>query len=327
MSSPFGLWRALIACAALSVAALPASAQDYPHKPIKLVVPYPPAGATDFVGRMMAQKLSLVLGQQVVVENRGGAAGSIGAAAVARAPADGYTLLMGALSSHTISAAMYGSAVGFDIDTSFAPVSIVAKVPLVIVVNPEVKANSLAELIAMAKANPGRITIASSGNGSPQHLASELFQYLAGVKMLHVPYKGSGPALADLVGGHVQVMIDTVVSCQAFVRAGKLRALATATRDPVDSLPGVPTAAQAGLKDFEVSSMFGIVAPAGTPAPVIARLNAALKNILAQQDVKDHLLAQGMVAAYTTPEGAAQAITADSARWTKVIKDGNIKPE
>lgn len=327
MSSPFALWRALLAGAALAMLVMTASAQEYPHKTIKLVVPYPPAGATDFVGRIMAQKLAIALGQAVVVENRGGAAGSIGAAAVARAPADGYTLLMGALSSHTISAALYGAAVGFDIDKSFAPVSIVAKVPLVVVVNPALKANSLAELIAMARANPGGVSIASSGNGSPQHLASELFQHLAGVKMLHVPYKGSGPALADLVAGHVQVMIDTVVSCQPFVKAGNLRALATATHDPVDALPGVPTAAQAGLKDFEVSSMFGIVAPAGTPAPVIAKLNAALKKILALQDVKDHLLGQGMVAAYTTPEGAAQAISEDSARWTKVIRDGNIKSD
>ena len=284
-------------------------------------------GATDLIGRVMAQKLSTALGQQVVVENRGGAAGSIGAAVVARATPDGYTLLMGAFSSHTISAAFYGSEVGFDIEKSFAPISIVGTVPMLIVVNPAVKANTLAELIALAKASPGSISIASSGNGSPQHLSLELFQHLAGVKMLHVPYKGSGPALTDLVGGHVQVMIDTVASCRQFVKAGQLRALALATHEPLDMLPGVPTAAQAGLKDFEISSTFGIAAPAGTPSAVIARLSAALKTILALQEVKDSLLTHGVFATYTTPDGAALAIKADSARWTKVIKDGNIKPE
>jgi tripartite-type tricarboxylate transporter receptor subunit TctC len=302
-----------------------AMAQDYPARPIKLVVPYPPGGATDVIGRVMAQKLSVVLGQQVVVDNRAGAAGSIGAAAVGKSAPDGYTLLMGALTSHSINANLYGAAAGYDIDKSFAPVAVVGVVPLVFVVNPALKANTLQELIALAKASPGTLSFASAGNGSPQHLAGELFKRMAGVDMLHVPYKGSGPAMNDLVGGQVSSMIETAPAALQLIKSGKLRALATATAQPVGTLPGVPTAAQAGLKDFEVNSMFGILAPAGTPAAVVGKLNAALKGILQQQEVRDSMLGQGAVALYTTPEEATLAIRAESAKWAKVIKDGDIK--
>jgi tripartite-type tricarboxylate transporter receptor subunit TctC len=324
-------WRrigAAVTLSALSLIALQAQAQEYPNKPVKLIVPYPPGGATDVIGRVMAQKLSTTLGQQVVVDNRAGAAGSIGAAAVAKSAPDGYTLLMGALTSHSINAVLYGpQQSGFDIEKSFAPISIVGTVPLVFVVNPNVKATNLTELVALAKANPGNVTCASAGNGSPQHLVCELFQRTAGVKMLHVPYKGSGPAMTDLIGGQVQTMIETAPAAQAFIKSGQLRALATTTAQPVGTLPGVPTAAQAGMKGFEVYSMFGIAAPAGTPAPVIARLSGALKSILAQQEVKDNLLAQGAVATWTTPDEAAHAIRDEAARWGKVVKEGNIKPE
>lgn len=310
----------------VGVGAVPAAAQDYPSRPIKLVVPYPPGGATDVIGRVMAQKLSGVLGQQVVVDNRAGAAGSIGAAAVGKSAPDGYTLLMGALTSHSINANLYGAAAtGFDIDKSFSPVAVVGVVPLVFVVNPGVKANSLSELIALAKAAPGTLSFASAGNGSPQHLAGELFQRMAGVSMLHVPYKGSGPAMNDLVGGQVSSMVETAPAALQLIKSGKLRALATATAQPVGTLPGVPTAAQAGLKDFEVSSMFGILAPAGTSAAVVGKLNGALKGILQQAEVRDSMLAQGAVAMYTTPEEASAAIRAESDKWAKVIKDGNIK--
>ncbi len=314
-----------VAAAGFGGLPLPAAAQDYPNKPIKLIVPYPPGGATDVIGRVMAQKLSVALAQQVVVDNRGGAAGSIGAAAVARAAPDGYTLLMGALTSHSINAVLYGAAAGFDIEKSFAPIAIVGVVPLVFVVNPAVNANTLMELVALAKATPGTITFASSGNGSPQHLAGELFQRMAGVKMLHVPYKGSGPAMNDLVGGQVQSMIETAPASLQLIKSGKLRALATATAQPVGTLPGVPTAAQAGLKDFEVSSMFGIVAPAGTSAQIVGKINAALKGILLQQDVRDSMLAQGAAATYTTPEEAAAAIRNEVAKWARVVKEGDIK--
>ena len=315
----------VIAVAVFGALPLPAAAQDYPNKPIKLIVPYPPGGATDVIGRVMAQKLSVALGQQVVVDNRGGAAGSIGAAAAARSMPDGYTLLMGALTSHSINAVLYGAAAGFDIEKSFAPIAIVGVVPLVFVVNPAVNANTLMELVALAKASPGAITFASSGNGSPQHLAGELFQRMAGVKMLHVPYKGSGPAMNDLVGGQVQTMIETAPASLQLIKSGKLRALATATAQPVGTLPGVPTAAQAGLKDFEVSSMFGIVAPAGTPTQIIGKINAALKGILSQQEVRDSMLAQGAAATYTTPDEAAAAIRNEVAKWARVVKEGDIK--
>jgi tripartite-type tricarboxylate transporter receptor subunit TctC len=327
-SSPSSVARRIMLCAAaaLALAASTAFAQ-YPDKPIRLVVPYPPGGATDVIGRVMAQKLTTALGQTVVVDNRAGAAGGLGAAVVAKEKPDGYTLLMGALTSHSITSVLQGNTAQFDMEKSFAPVAIVGRVPLVFVVNPSVKANTLAELITLAKANPGSITYASSGNGSPQHLAGEMFQRLVGVSLLHVPYKGSAPAMTDLIGGQVQMMIETAPSAQGHIKAGKLRALATATTVAIPSLPGVPAAPDAGLKGFDVSSMFGILAPAGTPAAIINKLNATLKGILDQQDVKDSMLAQGANATWTTPEQAAQAIRAEVAMWAQVIKDGNIKGE
>ena len=317
----------LLGLAALCSAAPPLLAQDYPNKPVRLIVPYPPGGATDVIGRVLAQKLSTALGQQVIVDNRAGAGGNLGAGLVAKAPADGYTLLMGALTSHSINAALAPQATPFDIQKSFAPISIVGTVPLVFVVNPALKANSLAELIELAKARPGTLAFASAGNGSPQHLASEMFKRMAGVDVLHVPYKGSGPAMTDLIGGQVQAMIETAPAAQPHIKAGKLRALATTTLQPVSTLPGVPTADQSGLKGFEVSSMFGIAAPAGTPEPVLAKLNAELKKILTEPEVRESLLAQGAIATYTTPEDAGKAISDEYTRWAKVIKDGNIKAE
>ena len=324
------LRRTLLGAAALASAllcAFPAHAQAYPDKPVKLLVPYPPGGATDVIGRVLAQKLGAALGQQFVVDNRAGAGGSLGAGVVAKSPADGYMLLMGALTSHSINAALSPATVPYDINKSFAPVSIVGTVPLVFVVHPDVKAKTLAELIALAKAQPGKLAFASAGNGSPQHLATEMFKRVAGVDVLHVPYKGSGPAMIDLVGGQVQAMIETAPAAQGQVKAGKLRALATTTTQAVASLPGVPTAAQAGLAGFELSSMFGIAAPAGTPEAIVNKLNATLKTILADPEVRESLLAQGAIATWTTPAEAAKAIQAEFAKWDKVIKDGNIKTE
>lgn len=316
-----------LAATAVWALAAPAIAQDYPSKPIKLIVPYPPAGATDVIGRVMAQKLSVALNQQVIVDNRGGAAGSIGAAAVAAAAPDGYTLLMGAMTSHSISSVLNKKSVSFDMEKSFAPIAMVGTVPLVFVVHPSIKANTLSEFIALVKSKPGTMSVASSGNGSPQHLAAEMFQRVAGVQMLHVPYKGSGPAMTDLIGGQVNSMIETAPSAQAHIKSGKLRPLASATKERVPTLPEVPTATEAGLKGFEVSSMFGIAAPAGTPAPIIAKLNAALKSILSQQEVKDSMLAQGVFATYTTPEEATIALHNEIAKWSKVIREGNIQPD
>jgi tripartite-type tricarboxylate transporter receptor subunit TctC len=315
----------LAAFAALGTS-LPVTAQDYPNKPIKLVVPYPPGGATDVIGRVMAQKLSTALNQQVIVDNRGGASGSIGALAVATAAPDGYTLLMGAMTSHAISTGL-NPKLGFSLDKSFAPIAMVGTVPLVFVVNPAVKASTLPEFIALIKAKPNTISIASSGNGSPQHLAAEMFQRAVGVQMLHVPYKGSGPAMTDLIGGQVDSMIETAPSAQPHIKGAKIRALATATSQRISTLPDVPTATEAGLKGFEVSSQFGIAAPAGTPAAIVNKINAALNTILSQQDTKDSMLAQGVIANYTTPEDAVVALRNESAKWAKVIKEGNIQPD
>jgi tripartite-type tricarboxylate transporter receptor subunit TctC len=302
-------------------------APAYPTKPIKLVVPYPPGGATDAIGRVMARKLSGELGQQVVVDNRAGSGGSLGAGIVANGPADGHTLLMGALTHHSINAALYGKTVPFDIEKSFAPISIVGTIPLVLVVHPAVKANNLTELIALARASRGTMTYASAGNGTPQHMAGELFQQVAGVRMLHIPYKGSGAAIIDLIGGKVQTMIELAPAAQPHIRDGKLRAIATTTRDPVPTLPDVPAAAQAGLDGFEISSMFGIVAPTGTPEVAIAKLSGALRTIMAMPDVKEALLAEGALAGWTTAADAEAAIHEESARWKKLIKDAQIQIE
>ncbi|WP_144634188.1 tripartite tricarboxylate transporter substrate binding protein [Bordetella genomosp. 13] len=318
----------LMALAVGAACAPAAQAQDtYPDRPVRMIVPYPPGGATDVIGRVMAQELTGALGQSVVVENRAGAAGNIGADQVAKAAPDGYTLLLGALTSHSINAELYKGRVPYDIEKSFSPVSIVGTVPLVFVVNPSVKANTLQEFIALVKSKPGSMTMASSGNGSPQHLATEMFKRVAGVDVLHVPYKGSGPAMTDLMGGQVLGMIETVPAAQAHVKSGKLRALAVTASARAEALPDVPTSAEAGLKGFEVSSMFGIVAPAGTPAPVIDKLNGTLKTILAKPSVREALLAQGAVATWTTPADAAARISAERKQWADVIREGNVKPE
>lgn len=299
----------------------------YPDRPIKIVVPYTPGGATDLIGRVVAQKLSVVLSQPVIVDNRAGAAGNLGAAAVAKENPDGYTLLLGALTSHSINSVLMASSAGFTMDKSFAPISIVGRVPLVVVVGPSIKAANLAELIAAAKAKPDSLNYGSAGNGSPQHLAAELFKRQAGVSITHIPYKGSTPALNDLMGGQVDVMFDTLPAAQAFIKGGRLRALAITTAQRNPGIADVPTATEAGLKGFEVSSMFGLLAPAATPKDVMARLSAAMKDIMSMQEVKDALAAQGATAVYTTPDEAKVAIRDEVARWSKIIKDANIKPD
>ncbi|KDD88755.1 tripartite tricarboxylate transporter family receptor [Bordetella bronchiseptica MBORD678] len=306
----------------------PVAAQSaYPDRPIRMIVPYPPGGATDVIGRVLAKEMSGALGQSVVVENRAGAAGNIGADVVAKATPDGYTILMGAMTSHAINAVLYQGRVSYDIEKSFAPVAIVGTVPLVFVVNPAVPADSLQSLIALAKSKPGYLTMASAGNGSPQHLAGEMFKRVAGVDLLPVPYKGSGPAMTDLMGGQVLSMIETVPAAQGNVKGGKLRALAVASAQRVESLPDVPTTAEAGLPNFQVSSMFGIAAPAGTPAPVVERLNAVLKEALAKPEVQTALLNQGAISTWTTPADAAARISAERQQWATVIAEAGVKAE
>lgn len=308
----------------LGFAPLAQAETDYPNKPVRLIVPYAPGGATDVIGRVVAQHLSTALGQQFVVENRAGAGGSIGAGQVAKSEPDGYTVMLGAFTSHTINAALMPATVPFDINNSFSYVSIVGRVPLVFVTHPSVPAKNLTELIALAKQKPGELSFASAGNGSPQHMAIEMFQRQTGTEILHVPYKGSGPALTDLVGGQINAMIDTVPAAQSQIQAGNLRALGTTTAERVPTLPDTPTAAEAGLPDFHISSMFALAAPAGTPEPVVNKLNAALKEILNKQEVKDSLLAQGALATYTSPEDASKAIIEEYNKWVDLIKEANI---
>jgi tripartite-type tricarboxylate transporter receptor subunit TctC len=301
------------------------AADPYPTKTISMVVPYSPGGATDVIGRVLAQSLQDALGKPVIVENRAGAGGNIGAQGVARAQPDGYTLLMGALTSHSIIATLEKDTLRYNLEKDLVPISIVGTVPLVFVVTPSLPAKTLKELIEVAKAKPGTVTFASSGPGAPQRMAAELFARRAGVELVHVPYKGSGPAMTDLVGGQVMMMVETVPAAQPFIKSGKLRALAVATRERISMLPDIPSAAEAGLPDFEVSSMFGVLAPAKTPKPIVDRLNSELVKILQNPEVKEKMLQQGVIATSTTPDQAAERIRAEITMWARVIKDANIK--
>jgi tripartite-type tricarboxylate transporter receptor subunit TctC len=323
--------KRMAACLASGLAlaaavALPGTAiAAYPEKPISLVVPYPPGGATDIIGRVVAQKLGQALGQSVVVENRGGAGGDIGAAAVARAAPDGYTLLMGALTSHSIMQTLEKKTITYDLEKDFSPITMVGSVPLVFVVHPSVPAENLKQLIAYAKSKPGYLTYASSGPGAPQRMAAELFKRMAGVDILHIPYNGSGPAMNDLVGGQVLTMVETVPAALGFIKSGRLRALAVSTPERIVMLPDVPTAAEAGLPGFDVSSMFGVLAPAGTPQSIIKRLNTELVKILQMPDVKERLLQLGTFAVFTTPEQTKARIHKEITQWATVIDDAKIK--
>jgi len=300
----------------------------YPDRPIKLVVPYPPGGATDVIGRVIAQKLGDALGQPLVVENKGGAGGNLGAETVAKATADGYTLLMGALTAHSTMATLEKGKLRYDLLKDFAPIGIVGSVPLVVVVNPKVPANTLGELVAYAKANPGKLDFASSGAGAPQRLAAEILIDEGKLKMMHIPYKGSGPAMTDLIGGQVSLMIETVPAALPYIKAGKLRALAVTTRQRISMLPDLPTTAEAGMPALEISSTFGVLAPAGTPGSIVERLNATLAKVLESPEVKEQLLKQVVyTAAPTTPTKAAERLAAEVQRWEKLIKTADIKAD
>ncbi len=302
--------------------------KNYPDKPIKLVIPYPPGGATDVIGRIMAQELSKSLNQQVVPDNRAGDSGNIGADMVAKSPADGYTLLMGALTSHSINANLDKDKIRYNLEKDFTPVDVVGVVPLVFVVNPSVPVKNMKEFIAYAKANPGKLTFASSGAGAPQRLAMEMFRYQLGLDLLHVPYKGSGPAMTDLVGGQVLTMSETVPAALQFIQAGQLRPLAVTTAKRISQLPDVPTITEAtGLPNFDVVSMFGILAPAGTPKPIIDKLSGDIKIILQRPEVQERMLAAGVYVNYLSPADSSKRISREMTMWSKVIKDANVKAD
>ena len=297
---------------------------DYPTKPIRLVVPFPPGGATDLIARAVAQKLGETWGQSVVVDNRPGAGGNIGTELVARSAPDGYTLEMGTVGTHAINASLY-SKMPYDHVRDFVPVILVAGVPNVLEVNPALPVNSVQELIAYAKANPGKLNFASSGSGTSIHLSGELFKVMAGVQMTHVPYKGSAPALQDLIGGQVQLMFDNLPPSLPQIKAGKLRALAVTSAGRAPALPDTPTVAEAGLPGFEASSWFGVLAPAGTPPEIVNKLNAEIAKWLASPGAKEKLANVGANIAGGTPEDFARHIQAETAKWAKVVKESGAK--
>jgi tripartite-type tricarboxylate transporter receptor subunit TctC len=318
--------RSLAAMAAviLVAAAATASAQAWPAKPIRYIVPFAPGGTTDILGRIVAEKLSVALGQPVVVENRPGAGGGVGAELTAKSAGDGYTIMGGTISTHAINASLYKS-LGYDPVRDFVPITLIARVPNMLVVNPSLPAKDVKELVALLKAHPGKYSFASSGNGTSQHLSGELFKTMTGVDMQHIPYKGSPPALADVVGGQVAMTFDNITTAWPLAKGGKLRALAVTTAVRSSIAPEVPTLAEAGLAGYEVGSWQGVFAPAGTPPDVVRRLNAEIVRIVNAPDVREKLIALGAEPAPNTPEEFASMVKAEVVKWADVVKKSGAK--
>ena len=306
----FGLCVTLLAGVSLA---------QYPNRPIKLLIPFPPGGPTDIAGRLIAQKLTEGLGQPVVVENRPGASGTLGAEIVAKAPADGYTLLLGTTGTLASAPSLIPS-LSYDPTRSFAPISQLTNGVFLVVVNTSLGVNSLQELIALAKAKPGQLAFGSGGNGHPLHIAGEMFKAAASVDLLHVPYKGTAPALTDLLAGRTQVIFEQSAALLPHIRAGKLKALAVAGPTRLSQLSDVPTSAQAGLPGYEVSAWFALVAPAGTPREVIARLNREARSGLATRELQEALASHGIDPVSGSPEDLAALIIADGAKWARAVK-------
>jgi tripartite-type tricarboxylate transporter receptor subunit TctC len=302
-----------------------ASAQTYPDRPITLVVPYPAGGGNDVLARLVAERMSKALGATIVVENRGGAGGTIATRQVAKSPPDGYTMLI-ATSSLAINPSLYPN-IGYDPIKDFAPIGLLASGANVALVHPSVPAKSIAELIDLAKKNPGKLNFASTGSGSSVHLAAELFAAMAGIKINHVPYRGSGPALNDLLGGHVTMMFATVPSSAGIVNSGKVRALAVSSAKRLAAFPALPTIAEAGLPGYAAELHYGLVAPAGTPRPIIDKLNTALRSALGDQTLRDRLAREGAVPLPSTPEEYATDIAAEERMWGKIVRDAGVKAE
>ena len=304
--------------------ALHAAAQDWPAKPLIIIVPFPAGGGTDAFARPLSALLTQQLGKQVVIDNRGGAGGTLGATIAARAPRDGYTYFMGAV-HHAIAPSVYKK-LDYDIEKDFAPLVVVAVVPQVIVVSPKrVTATDLQSFIALAKKNPGKLNYASAGNGTSHHLAGELFKIAAGIDLAHVPYKGAGPALQDLIGGQVDVMFDGLGSSAQHIKSGFIRPLAVAAKSRAAALPNVPTAAEAGVKGYEVATWYALWASAGAPPAVIDRMVAEIGKALAAPEVKDIWQSQGATPGATNPKEMAAFLSVEIARWAKVAKSANIQ--
>ena len=315
----------LIAMAACGLAS-PAVAQDYPERPITLVVPYAAGGGNDVMARIVAEKMSKTLGQQVVIENRGGAGGSIATRMIAKAAPDGYTLGLGGTGTLAVAPTLYPN-VGYDPRKDFAPVGLIATSALVVLVNPSVPSKSLKEFIALAKQKPGQINFASAGVGSGMHLGTELFLQMADVKLTHVPYKGTGPALTDLLGGHVSVFFSSLPSAIPLIQAGKVRALAVTGAKRSAVLPDLPTVAESGVPGYEAVLHYGIVAPAGTPQPIVAKLNAALRQAVVSPEVHQKIAADGAEPLASTPEEYAADIDREETKWAAIVKRSGAKAE
>lgn len=319
------LVASVIGCIA-GYTALPVLAQSYPAKAIRIVVPFPPTGAADLLTRALANKLSEELGQPVTADNRPGAGGNIGAEAVSRAAPDGYTLLMGAVTTHAVSMSLYNN-LHYDIEKDLVPVSLVANVPHILVVTPSVPAKNLGELLTWLKAENGKVNFASQGNGTLSHLEFELLKSLGGFNANHIPYKGSAPALADLLSGRVEVLFDSIPSSLPMIQAGKLRGIAVSSSSRSPVLPDLPTLAESGLPGFTADSWFGLMAPAGTPKDVIAKLNAAVAKALDAPEVKAIITRQGGFVKGSSPAQMAEQIHGDREKWAKVVKTSGAKIE
>jgi tripartite-type tricarboxylate transporter receptor subunit TctC len=302
---------------------IPASAQDWPAKPVRFIVPYPPGGGTDIIARIVQTRLSEAIGQQIVIENRGGAGGAVGTEVAAKAAPDGYTFLF-TLSSHTINPVLYK--LNFDVERDFAPVTLIVSVPQLIAANVGSPLHSMQDVLAVARAHPGRLHYASVGNGTPSHIAGELLKLKTGIDIVHVPYKGGGPAVADTLGGQVWLLFVTMPAAMSHVRAGKLRPLAVTTLKRNPGAPEVPTVAEAlKIPDYEVDSWYAMFAPANTPPAIVARMQKAIARTIQLPDVKQRLLEQGGDAVGSSPEELGRVVRAEVRRWQQVVRDAKIK--
>lgn len=302
-----------------------AHAGDYPDKPIRFLVPYPPGGGTDVIARIVQERFQAALGQSVIIENRGGAGGSIGTEVVARAPPDGYTVLF-TLSSHTINPAIFPK-LTFDTRKDFEPIGTVASLPQILVANTKFAPDSVAKLVEFSKKNPEVLAYASVGNGSPGHLAGELMKISTGMNMTHIPYKGGGPAITDVIGGQVPLLWVSIPAAAPFVKSGKLKALAVSTQKRSTAFPNVPTMRESGFPDFEVDSWYAMFVPKGTPKPIIDTLNKALNTVVSNPMMKEKLLGQGSEAVGGTPDALGKIVDTELVKWAKLVKDANIKAE
>jgi tripartite-type tricarboxylate transporter receptor subunit TctC len=325
-----GSWTRFLCAAVAALAAQGAAdracAQTYPDRPVTLVIPFAPGGSTSIVGRVIADKMSETLGEKIIVDNRPGAGGTVGTRAVAKSAADGYTIGLGYTGTLAIGPTLYSKA-GYDPRKDFAPIGLIGNSPNSLVVHPAFPAKTVGELIAYAKANPGKVNFGSAGAGTASHITGEYFGRAAGIVLVHIPYKGTGPALVDLIGGHIPMAFAPIPATHANVSGGQLRALAVTSLARTSLLPEVPTIAESGLQDFDASLVYGLIAPAGTPRPIIDRLNKELRAALASDEVKKRLLQDGTEPTPGTPEDYAAFIDKDETKWSAIVKASGAKEE